>query len=125
MSGNSSISGRYSGLSDNPVYGLCSRDFARFAAEVYAANGVEVHLPDPEGKWILSTPELSYAIRALDAHGGLNVSASHNHPDDNGGKFYDEKGGQEYLPTMKSSVPLWNKSVKSLEFRLKKGKLRG
>ena len=48
--------------------------FARFAAEVYAANGVEVYLPDPEGAWILSTPELSYAIRALNAHGGLNVA---------------------------------------------------
>lgn len=92
------LKGRYMGLENNPVQGLRSRDFARFAAEVYAANGVEVHLPDPEGEWILSTPELSYAIRALNAHGGLNVSASHNHPDDNGGKFYDEKGGQEVPP---------------------------
>ena len=34
----------------------------------------------------------------LSAHGGLNVSASHNPPDDNGGKFYDERGGQPVPP---------------------------
>ena len=42
----------------------------------------------------LATPELSFTIRQLQAHGGLNISASHNPPDDNGGKFYDERGGQ-------------------------------
>src|SRR5208283_579820 len=36
--------------------------------------------------------------RQLEAHGGLNVSASHNPPDDNGGKFYDERGGQPVPP---------------------------
>ncbi len=28
----------------------------------------------------------------------MNISASHNHPDDNGGKFYNERGGQEVPP---------------------------
>ena len=42
----------------------------------------------------MATPELSFTIRYLKAQGGLNVSASHNPPDDNGGKFYDERGGQ-------------------------------
>src|SRR4029079_8960420 len=46
----------------------------------------------------LATPELSYSIRHLSAHGGLNISASHNPPDDNGGKFYDERGGQPVPP---------------------------
>jgi len=82
----------------NPVRGWSSRDFARLAAEVYAANGVEVHLFDPDGDPLMSTPELSFAIRELGAHGGLNVSASHNHPDDNGGKFYNVHGGQEVPP---------------------------
>src|SRR5262249_31201819 len=31
-------------------------------------------------------------------HGGLNISASRNPPDDNGGKFYDERGGQPVPP---------------------------
>src|SRR5438132_8336679 len=46
----------------------------------------------------MATPELSFAIRQLGVHGGLNISASHNPPDDNGGKFYDERGGQPVPP---------------------------
>jgi len=80
----------------NPVLGLTSRDFAHIAAEVYAAAGFSVVLP-PDGE-VLSTPELSYAIRHLGAVGGLQVSASHNHPDDNGGKLYTATGGQEVPP---------------------------
>ena len=80
----------------SPVLGLSSRDFAHIAAEVYAAAGFLVVLP-PEGEE-LSTPELSFAIRHLNAVGGLQVSASHNHPDDNGGKFYTATGGQEVPP---------------------------
>ena len=47
----------------------------------------------------LSTPELSYGIRCLKAVGGVNVSASHNHPDDNGFKFFNEQGAQDVAPT--------------------------
>ncbi|HRC44564.1 MAG TPA: hypothetical protein PLT27_10950, partial [Nitrospira sp.] len=36
--------------------------------------------------------------RQLGAQGGLNISASHNASDDNGGKFYDERGGQPVPP---------------------------
>jgi phosphoglucomutase len=79
----------------NPVAGVSSRDFARIAAEVYAAMGVRVFFPD-EG--FLSTPELSFAIRRLGATAGLNISASHNHPDDNGGKFYNRHGAQHVPP---------------------------
>ena len=92
------LKGRYGAEENSPVFGLSSRDFAKLAAEVYAANGVSVFMPDPHGEWLISTPELSYAIRHVGAAGGLNVSASHNHPDDNGGKFYDEFGGQEVPP---------------------------
>jgi phosphoglucomutase/phosphomannomutase len=80
----------------NPLLGLTSRALAERAAETYAANGVRVFLPRP-GVY-LSTPELSYTIRALGASAGLNVSASHNHPDDNGGKVYGRHGGQEVPP---------------------------
>lgn len=82
----------------NPALGLSSKDFAHHAAEVYAANGIHAYiLPDASTRY-LATPELSYAIRHLGAHGGLNISASHNPPDDNGGKFYDERGGQPVPP---------------------------
>src|SRR6516225_10144504 len=82
----------------NPVLHLSSKDLAHDAAGVYAANGIEAWLLPPDSPRYLATPELSFAIRRLQAHGGLNVSASHNPPDDNGGKFYDERGGQPVPP---------------------------
>jgi phosphoglucomutase len=82
----------------NPCRGLSSRDFAEIAAGVYAANGVHTVLLAPGATTWVSTPELSFAIRYLKADGGLNISASHNPPDDNGGKFYNALGGQEVPP---------------------------
>lgn len=82
----------------NPLMGLTSRDFAEIAAGVYAANGVKSIVLAPGSTDFISTPELSFAIRHLGADAGLNVSASHNPPDDNGGKFYNELGGQEVPP---------------------------
>ncbi|HEX5009642.1 MAG TPA: phospho-sugar mutase [Planctomycetota bacterium] len=92
------VRGVYDASRPNPLLGLSSADFARLAAGVYAANGVRVHMVGPEPSDCMSTPELSLAIRRLGAHGGLNVSASHNHPDDNGGKFYNRAGGQDVPP---------------------------
>lgn len=82
----------------NPVLHLSSRDFAQQAACVYVANGVHAHILPADSKRYLATPELSHGIRFLQLHGGLNISASHNPPDDNGGKFYDERGGQPVPP---------------------------
>jgi len=82
----------------NPILHLTSRDFAKHAACIYAANGIQAHILPDGSNHFLATPELSYSIRYLKAHGGLNVSASHNPPDDNGGKFYDERGGQPVPP---------------------------
>lgn len=80
------------------TYGVTSRRLAYLAAGVYAANGITVYMMDPgDDAAMLTTPELSYLIRALKASGGINLSASHNPPDDNGVKVYDENGGQ-YLP---------------------------
>src|SRR5262245_20585737 len=88
----------YNAALANPVLHLSSRDFAQFAARVYAANGIHAHILPPDSTRFLATPELSFTIRYLKAHGGLNISASHNPPDDNGGKFYDERGGQPVPP---------------------------
>ena len=52
----------------------------------------------PDSKRYVPTPELSFTIRYLQAHGGLNMTASHNPPDDNGSKFYDERGAQPVPP---------------------------
>jgi phosphoglucomutase len=82
----------------NPVLHLSSRGLAEQAAGVYAANGIQPIILPAESKHFVATPELSFTIRYLQAHGGLNISASHNPPDDNGGKFYDERGGQPVPP---------------------------
>jgi phosphoglucomutase/phosphomannomutase len=82
----------------NPVLHLSSRDMAQYAAGVYADNDIVAHILPGDRSHFLATPELSFTIRYLRAHGGLNISASHNPPDDNGGKFYDERGGQPVPP---------------------------
>ncbi len=92
------LRGVYDSERPNPLLGVTSYDFAQVAARVYAANGVRVWFNSPESEHFISTPELSFTIRQLDAHGGLNISASHNHPDDNGAKIYNARGGQEVPP---------------------------
>lgn len=82
----------------NPCLGLRSRDFARMAAGVYAANGILVRMLPEDCAAVMSTPELSFCVRHLKARGGLNISASHNPPDDNGAKVYNYAGGQEVPP---------------------------
>src|SRR5262245_8031876 len=82
----------------NPVLHLSSREFCQHAAGVYAANGIAPVILSPDAKRYVPTPELSFTIRFLRAHGGLNMTASHNPPDDNGSKFYDERGSQLVPP---------------------------
>src|SRR5262245_54587166 len=89
---------QYNPALPNPVLHLTSRDLAQQAACVYVANGIHAWILPADSKQFLATPELSFAIRLLQAHGGLNISASHNPPDDNGGKFYDDRGAQPVPP---------------------------
>ena len=100
------LRGLYKGI-DGVLAGLTSQDMARASAMTYAANGIKAYVvgpmeDGPEGPRCtdryISTPELSFLIRELGGAGGLNISASHNHPDDNGGKFYNRQGGQEIPP---------------------------
>jgi len=97
----SDIAGTYAFLgSANPLLGLTSRALAHLACEIYAGNGFEVYIAGTKNeREYLSTPELSFSIRYLSAAGGMNVSASHNHPDDNGFKFFNQQGAQDVAPT--------------------------
>jgi phosphoglucomutase/phosphomannomutase len=90
--------GVYNPAHPNPVLHLSSREFCQHAAGVYAANGVTPIILPADSKRYVPTPELSFTIRYLKAHGGLNMTASHNAPDDNGSKFYDERGSQLVPP---------------------------
>src|SRR5206468_5343531 len=83
----------------HPLLGASSRGFAKLACEIYAANGITAYLTEPTNdKAMLSTPELSYLIVKLGTVGGVNFSASHNPPDDNGLKIYDPFGSQPVAP---------------------------
>ncbi len=95
----SDISARYRQIEPNPLLGLSSRGLALEACEIYAANDIVAMIAEPHSEsMVLTTPELSFAIRELDAHGGVMFSASHNHPDDNGIKVYDSSGAQPIAP---------------------------
>jgi phosphoglucomutase len=83
---------------DWSLLGTSSRSLALLACQLYAVYGIETVMTAPlDDTAYMPTPELSFAIRDLRAAGGLNVSASHNHPDDNGLKVYTPTGGQ-YCP---------------------------
>jgi len=83
----------------HPLSGISSRSLGKLACEVYAGNGITAYFAEPKADYaLLSTPELSYLIRKIKAVGGVNISASHNPPDDNGIKVYDEYGSQPVAP---------------------------
>ena len=50
------------------------------------------------------TPELSFAVRHLDAHCGIVLTASHNPPQYNGYKVYGKDGGQLVPPEDKAVI---------------------
>src|SRR6516162_6204640 len=53
----------------NPALHLSSKGLAQHASGVYVANGIHAHILAGESKRYLATPELSFTIRSLRAHG--------------------------------------------------------
>ena len=64
--------------------------FAKVAAGVFAANGIQVHF------WpqLLPVPTVSFAVRELKASAGVMITASHNPAKYNGYKVYGSDGCQ-------------------------------
>ena len=71
-----------------------SKTLAKVVADVFSANGIEVFLFSD----LRPTPELSFALKHLNCHCGIVLTASHNPPEYNGYKVYWQDGGQIVPP---------------------------
>lgn len=81
-----------------------AEDFAAAAAEVLAGNGFKVYLTDKA----TPTPVISFSVGAKGAVGAVNITASHNPPEDCGFKVRDENGGAippDGLTQIEASIP--------------------
>ncbi|MGM1056689.1 MAG: phospho-sugar mutase [Bacteroidota bacterium] len=71
-----------------------SKELAQIVADIFSANGIKVFLFSE----LRPTPELSFAVKYLDCHCGIVLTASHNPPEYNGYKVYWQDGGQLVPP---------------------------
>lgn len=67
-----------------------SPEFAMESAKTLASHGIQTYVFEE----LRPTPELSFAVRKLNAYAGIVITASHNPPEYNGYKVYGEDGGQ-------------------------------
>ncbi|WP_338470546.1 phospho-sugar mutase [Niallia sp. XMNu-256] len=67
-----------------------SPEFAMETAKTVASKGIQAYVFDS----LRPTPELSFAVRYLQAFSGIVITASHNPPEYNGYKVYGSDGGQ-------------------------------
>src|SRR5699024_4787986 len=67
-----------------------SKEFALEAAKVLGAHGIRAYVFTD----LCPTPLLSFAVRYLQAGAGIMITASHNPPQYNGFKVYNEAGSQ-------------------------------
>ncbi|MED3690467.1 phospho-sugar mutase [Peribacillus butanolivorans] len=98
-----------------------SPEFALEAAKTLATFGVKAYLFDE----LRPTPELSFAVRKLNAFAGIVITASHNPPEYNGYKVYGSDGAQlppeaadqviSYVNAIESELDIQIKEVKDLK----------
>ncbi len=86
-----------------------SYEFARESAKVLGAEGIHSYVFTD----LRPTPELSFAVRYLKAIAGIVVTASHNPPNYNGYKIYDEHGCQ-YTPKYANEIITYVNEVKDV-----------
>jgi phosphoglucomutase len=71
-----------------------SKALAKVVSEVLSANHIQVYLYSD----LRPTPMLSFAVKHLNCHAGIVLTASHNPPEYNGYKVYWQDGGQIVPP---------------------------
>ncbi|GGD01395.1 phospho-sugar mutase [Pontibacillus salipaludis] len=67
-----------------------SKEFSIEAARVLGAHGIKAYVYES----LRPTPYLSFAVRHLQTAAGIMITASHNPPEYNGFKVYNEQGAQ-------------------------------
>ena len=100
-----------------------SKEFSEYSASTLNANGIKTYLFDS----LRPTPELSYAVRKLNAIAGIVITASHNPSKYNGYKVYWEDGAQITSPKDKLIIEEVNKlknfeEVKRMDIKEAKAK---
>jgi phosphoglucomutase len=96
-----------------------SKEFSDLAARVASENGCDAFVFDGPR----STPELSFAVRYLNANAGIVITASHNPPHDNGYKVYFDDGGQIIEPHASGIIAKVNVSESFETHRDQKGNI--
>lgn len=102
-----------------------SENFAAAAAEVMAGNGFGVWLTETA----TPTPVIAYSIVEKGTAGGINITASHNPPTDNGFKVRNEFGGAidpKNLVEIENRIPQDEADIKRMPFEQgrQSGKIR-
>ena len=77
-----------------------SPEFSTHVASVLNANGIKTYIFES----LRPVPELSFAVRTLNATAGVMITASHNLPKYNGYKVYWEDGAQIIPPIDKEII---------------------
>lgn len=98
--------------------------FAAAAAEVLAANGFHVYLTPTA----TPTPVISFSAENKGALGAINITASHNPPEDCGFKVRDEHGGAiapDGLKKIEAGIPAAGDSAAIKQMPLKQALAEG
>ena len=77
-----------------------SPEFSEYTALILNANGIKTYLFEK----LSPVPELSFAVRNLEATAGIMITASHNPPKYNGYKVYWDDGSQIVPPVDKGII---------------------
>ena len=94
-----------------------SKSLAVKVAEIFSANNVNVFIFSD----LRTTPELSFAVKHLEAHCGIVLTASHNPPEYNGFKVYWKDGGQIVPPQDNEIIEQINNTrFSDIQFNAKK-----